>query len=70
LPILFYCSFLHSYIGGLSPEPSIPAWIELGLTGMSASFRSVLVAWAFAPVVGLLCVFTHWLLIRPPEPKA
>ena len=37
---------------------------------ISDRFWSVLLAWAFAPVVGLLCAFTHWLFIRPPEPKA
>ena len=37
---------------------------------LSFNFRSAILAWAFAPVVGLLCVFTNWLLIRPPEPKA
>ena len=36
-------------------------------TGMSIGFRIVLVLWAFAPVVGLLCVFTHWLFVRPPQ---
>lgn len=42
-------------------------WFALTL---SEYFRLVLAALAPAPVVGLLCVFTHWLLIRPPEPKA
>jgi hypothetical protein len=37
---------------------------------LSFGFRSAMLAWAFAPVVGLLCVFTHWLFIRSPEPKA
>lgn len=34
---------------------------------LSGSFHVALVGWAFAPVVGLLCVLTHWLLIRPPQ---
>jgi hypothetical protein len=42
-------------------------WIARNL---SSKFRYLLVYWAFAPVVGLLCVLTHWLFIRPPEPKA
>jgi hypothetical protein len=37
---------------------------------LSYRFPPILVAWAFAPVVGLLCVFTHWLFIHPPDPKA
>lgn len=41
-------------------------WFPLFLIGMSDSFRPVLLAWAFAPVIGLLCIFTHWLLARPP----
>jgi hypothetical protein len=36
---------------------------------LSIHFRPLFLSWAFAPVVGLLCVLTHWLLIRPPEPK-
>jgi hypothetical protein len=42
------------------------------LDGISYCFRPVLLAWAFAPIVGLLCVLTHWLFIRsadPAEPK-
>lgn len=34
---------------------------------LSANFQAILFSWAFAPVVGLLCVFTHWLFIRPPR---
>ena len=36
----------------------------------SWNFLEFLLIWVSAPVVGLLCVLTHWLLIRPPEPKA
>ena len=39
---------------------------------ISESFRTALKLWAFAPIVGLLCVLTHWLFIRsadPAEPK-
>ena len=74
---LSYSSFL------LPPEDSIwvtgpgvlghPSFLEtpFGLfTHLSSKFRVALVAWAFAPVVGVLCVVTHRLFIRPPEPKA
>jgi hypothetical protein len=40
---------------------------ESFLWNLSSQFRTVLLFWAFSPVVGLLCVFTHWLLIRPPQ---
>jgi hypothetical protein len=47
-----------------------PAWWFPGfLFDLSEHFLPVLLAWAFAPVVGLLCVLTHWLFIRPPVPK-
>jgi hypothetical protein len=36
---------------------------------LSFKFHSAILALAFAPVVGLLCVLTHLALIRPPEPK-
>lgn len=38
------------------------------LENLSANFRAVLLLWIFAPVVGLLCVCTHWLLAPPAEP--
>lgn len=63
-------------------DSSVAGWVQFnysnpsafdGLRGfagaLAASFRQVLLAWAFAPVVGLLCVLTHWLIIRPPEAK-
>lgn len=40
------------------------------LTNLSANFRTVLLLWTFAPVAGLLCVFTHWLSERRAEPKS
>jgi hypothetical protein len=45
----------------------VTLWADLmGFAGaLSYNFRSALVCWAFSPIVGLLCVFTHWLLIRP-----
>lgn len=36
-----------------------------GLSLSSSLFKLAAGQWAFAPVVGLLCVFTHWLLVRP-----
>jgi hypothetical protein len=44
--------------------------LRIFLHAFPNAFRLVLLAWAFAPIVGLLCGFTHWLLIRPPEPEA
>lgn len=35
---------------------------------LSGNFRPVLLVWAFAPIVGLLCVLTHWLFIRSADP--
>lgn len=35
---------------------------------LSLNFQTLLLLWAFAPVVGLLCVLTHWLLIRSADP--
>ena len=45
-------------------------WLR-GLSSMSPLFKVVAGQWAFAPVVGLFCVLTHWLLVRPAsaEPK-
>lgn len=40
------------------------------LTNLSANFRTVLLLWTFAPMAGLLCALTHWLLVRPAEPKS
>jgi hypothetical protein len=40
-----------------------------GLKASSVLFKHALFQWSFAPFVGLFCVFTHWLLLRPPEPK-
>ena len=45
-------------------------YFQVALLSVSEGFQPVMAAWAFAPVVGLLCVLTHRLLIRPPEPKA
>lgn len=49
------------------PYLEVLGWFPIILVGISGDFRPVLLAWAFAPLVGLLCVFTHWLLIRPAE---
>lgn len=40
------------------------------LTNLSANFRTVLLLWTFAPMAGLLCALTHWLLVRPAGPKS
>ena len=44
-------------------------YAQYALLRLSFCLRQVLMSWAFAPVVGLLCVFTHWFLIRPTGPK-
>ena len=52
------------------PDENVPGYFGntlFALAILSNSFRTFLLIWAFAPVVGLLCVFTHWLLIRPPQ---
>jgi hypothetical protein len=33
------------------------------------NFRSAMLAWAFAPIVGILCVLTHWLVIPRPNER-
>jgi hypothetical protein len=40
---------------------------QISMSSFQFSFG---VFWCLAPINGLLCVFTHWLFIRPPEPKA
>ena len=47
-------------------DPNI-SYFQVVLFNLSYRFHPILVAWAFAPVVGLLCVFTHWLLVRPKD---
>ena len=42
-------------------------YFQVALESVSEGFQPVLAAWAFAPVVGLLCVFTHRFFIRPPQ---
>ena len=39
----------------------------LMLIDLSRNFRPALTAWAFAPIVGLLCVLTHWLVVRQED---
>ena len=51
----------------ISVNASHFAWhFEGFVMNFSLGFRTTLLLWAFAPVVGLLCVLTHWLLVRPP----
>lgn len=37
------------------------------LVDFSRVFRPVLMLWAFAPFVGLLCVGTHWFFVQQPQ---
>ena len=59
------------YIGpDIPPDETFPEYFgnaPFAMAILSRSFQTFLLIWAFAPVVGLLCVFTHWLLIRPPQ---
>lgn len=70
LPTFDY--LLHSHeAGGWLEEYVYPTFVNHQLGGLlvhtARTFRPILLLWAFAPVVGLLCVLTHWLLIRPPQ---
>jgi hypothetical protein len=70
LAIIFVIPFFPRSLLVRGPFDS-DTWVASYLfKALSSQFHLLLIAWAFAPVVGLLCVFTHWLLIRPPEPKA
>lgn len=65
--------YLAAFIGFDSPvfedfRPSL-GYFRAFLSNLSAHFRPVLAIWGFAPMVGLLCISTHWLLVREPEPK-
>ena len=57
------------YDGLFSPAtfPAFLGYLSPFFFGMSIHFRPTLTAIAFAPALGLLCVFTHCLLIRPPQ---
>ena len=55
-------------------EATMPAFIPVSLELLVCCFwivnvnvQALLCALGFAPVVGLLCVLTHWLFIRPPH---
>lgn len=50
-----------------NPAPTRLARLQAVAKGLSSEFQVLLLLWSLAPVVGLLCVFTHWLLIRPPQ---
>ena len=57
---------------GAGTFPEFLGWLPLFFIGMSVNFHGALAAMAFSPVVGLLCVLTHWLFIRsacPAEPR-
>ena len=73
LPVALLFSLPHRAIGAVDTAAlsflHLPNWFPHFLVGMSETFRPVLLAWAFAPIVGLLCVLMHWVLLRPPEPK-
>lgn len=58
-------AFLGSFGASTALVRSTSLKFELYLEILSQNFRLLLLAWAFAPVVGLLCVLTHRLLVRP-----
>lgn len=47
----------------LQSQPDSLQWFGLR---MAELFHPLLASWSLAPVVGLLCVATHWLFVRPP----
>lgn len=72
MPALFFFLFffLQTFTGPV--RLSSVSWVKIWIfEELSNQFPFLLLAWAFAPVVGLLCVLTHWLLVRPAsaEPK-
>jgi hypothetical protein len=68
-PLTLECRNLVGTVAGVFESNEGVRWLH-GLSLTSQLFKLAAFQWAFAPVVGLLCVFTHWLFIRPPEPKA
>ena len=79
LLVFFYSYFLQpGQFVNMQAVASVPGvmmptfwdYLTTFLFRLSGYFRLALLFWTFAPVIGLLCVFTHWLLIRPPQPKA
>jgi hypothetical protein len=61
---------IHMVMAYLATVERGTLYFNAFLFDVSFGFRTIFLFWAFAPVVGLLCVFTHWLFIRRPEPKA
>jgi len=55
--------------GPFSPAtfPEFLGYLSPFFFGMSSHFRPTLTAMAFAPVLGILCMLTHWVLVRPPQ---
>ena len=60
------CRNLIGTVAGVFESDEGVRWLH-GLSLTSQLFKLAAFQWAFAPVVGLLCVFTHWLLIEPPQ---
>lgn len=63
---------VDSAVAGIPLETSSDEMQLLRGLSLSSLFKLAAGQWAFAPVVGLLCVFTNWLFIRsagPAEPK-
>jgi hypothetical protein len=57
---------LFGVVAGIFESNEGMQW-RRGLSSTSSSFKAAAFQWAFAPVVGLLCVLTHWLLIQLPQ---
>ena len=70
LPTIFWLASLGTFIHDPPREVLFNAsngmqlFSDEFLPTLFYGFRLVILGWAFAPVVGLLCVFTHWLFIR------
>lgn len=52
------------------PVGAQQVFLPEGLESSMVLFKLAVCHWSLAPFVGLLCLLTHWLFIRPPEPKA
>jgi len=68
LAVFFFFAFFMRHLsirGSFDSE----TWMATFFFGeVSTNFHLLLIGWAFAPVVGLLCVLTHWLFIRSAGP--
>jgi hypothetical protein len=69
LPPTLFAAFIGFVPPVYQDFESFLGFLRVFLENLSTNFRTVMMLWTFAPVVGLLCVLTHWLLVHPPEAK-